>query len=73
MLRWSSARLSVAAGMLAAALAMPVVSASSGVAGTPRERHILHRSRPKRSSLRSYDETTAALLWNASADLVGLA
>lgn len=29
-------------------------------------------SKPKRSSKRSYDETTAARLWQVSADLVGL-
>jgi hypothetical protein len=29
-------------------------------------------SRPKRSSRRSYDEATAARLWQVSADLVGL-
>ena len=29
-------------------------------------------SKPKRSSKRSYDEATAARLWQVSADLVGL-
>lgn len=35
--------------------------------------HFFSNSKPKKSSKRSYDEAAAALLWQVSADLVGLA
>jgi len=47
------------------------------VASAPDLEHVTGRyfanRKPKRSSARSYDETTAARLWQVSADLVGLA